>query len=176
MQRKSFWRKLIDWATKHNTPTNTQMIRKQHSLMDDIEKKVLAVWLEDQRICLQCRRPQFNSWIGKIHWKRDRLPTPVFLGFPCGSTGKESVCNSLQGDLGDLDLIGLGRSPGEGKGYPLQYSDLENSMDCIVHGVAKSWTLLSDFHFGRSNQPQHSLKTKPNPVEDPNCFQVYDDW
>ena len=42
---------------------------------------------------------------------------------------------------------GLGRSPGEGKGYPLQYSGLENSMDSIVHGVTKSWTELSDFHF-----------------------------
>ena len=53
---------------------------------------------------------------------RDRLPTPVFLGFPCGSAGKESVCN-----VGDLGLIpGLGRSPGEGKGCPLQYSGLEN--------------------------------------------------
>ena len=50
--------------------------------------------------------------------------------------------------MGDLGLIpGLGRSPGEGKGYPLQHSDLENSMDCIVHEVAKSWTRLSDFHF-----------------------------
>ena len=50
--------------------------------------------------------------------------------------------------MGDLDSIpGLGRSPGEGKGYPLQYSGLENSMDCIVHGVAKSWTQLSEFHF-----------------------------
>ena len=50
------------------------------------------------------------------------------------SVGKESICNA-----GDLGLIpGLGRSPGEGKGYPLQYSGLENSMDCIVHGVAKS--------------------------------------
>ena len=44
-------------------------------------------------------------------------------------------------------IPGLGRSPGEGKGYPLQYSGLENSMDCIVHGVAKSQTWLSDFHF-----------------------------
>ena len=43
-------------------------------------------------------------------------------------------------------IPGLGRSPGEGKGYPLQYSGLENSMDCIVHGVTKSWTRLSDFH------------------------------
>ena len=48
----------------------------------------------------------------------------------------------------DLGLIpGLGRSPGEGKGYPLQYSGLENSMDCVVHGVAKSLTQLSNFHF-----------------------------
>ena len=64
-------------------------------------------------------------------------------GFPCGSAGKESACNA-----GDLGLIPwLGRSPGEEKSYPLQYSSLENSMDCIIHGVAKSWTRLSDFHF-----------------------------
>ena len=50
--------------------------------------------------------------------------------------------------MGDLSLIpGLGRSLGEGKGYPLQYSGLENSMDCIVHGVTKSQIQLSDFHF-----------------------------
>ena len=70
------------------------------------------------------------------------LPTPVFLSFLCGSAGKESTCN-----VGDLGLIpGLGRSPAEGKGYPLQYYGLKNSMDSIVHGVAKSWTGLSDFH------------------------------
>ena len=64
-------------------------------------------------------------------------------GFPYGSAGKESACN-----VGDLGLIsGLGRSPGEGKGYPLQYSGLENSMDSIVHGIAKSQTRLSDIHF-----------------------------
>ena len=58
------------------------------------------------------------------------------MGFPSGSTGIESACNA-----GHLSLIpGLGRSPGEGKGYPLQYSGLENSTDCIVHGVAKSRT------------------------------------
>ena len=69
----------------------------------------------------------FNSWVRKIHWRRDRLPTPVFLGFPGGSAGKESAC-----DEGDLRSIpGLGRSPGEGKGYPLQDSGLENSMDYI---------------------------------------------
>ena len=73
----------------------------------------------------------------------ETLPTPVFLGFPCGSAGKESACNV--GDLGSIP--GLGGSPGERKGYPLQYSGLENSMDCIVHGVAKSRTQLSNFHF-----------------------------
>ena len=63
------------------------------------------------------------------------------MGFPGGSDGKASACN-----VGDLGLIpGMGRSPGEGKGYPIQYSGLENSMDFIVHGVAKSQTRLSDF-------------------------------
>ena len=71
--------------------------------------------------------------------EKDRLPNPVFLGFPCGSAGKESARNA-----GGL-IPGLGRSPGKGKGYPLQYSGLENSMDYIVHGVAKSQTQLNDF-------------------------------
>ena len=64
------------------------------------------------------------------------------MGFPYGSAGQESACNA--GDLGSIP--GLGRSPGEGKGYPLQYSGLENSMNCIVLGVTKSRTRLSDFH------------------------------
>ena len=66
-----------------------------------------------------------------------------YLGFPGGSAGKESTCNV--GDLGSIPR--LRRSPGEGKGYPLQYSVLQNSMDCTVLGVAKSQTWLSDFHF-----------------------------
>ena len=67
------------------------------------------------------------------------------LGFPCGSAGKESTCNV--GDLGSNP--GLGRSPGDGKVYPLQYSGLENSMDCIVHGFPKSQAWLSNFHSSR---------------------------
>ena len=68
--------------------------------------------------------------------KGDRLHRPVFLGFPGGSAGKESA-----GNMGDLGLIpGMGRSFGEGNGYPLQYSGLENSMDCIIQGVAKGQT------------------------------------
>ena len=62
------------------------------------------------------------------------------MGFPGGSASKESICN-VGGDPG------LGRSPEEGNCYPLQYSGLKNSLDCIVHGIEKSWTQLSDFHF-----------------------------
>ena len=66
-------------------------------------------------------------------------------GFPCGSAGKEST--HYAGALASIP--GLGRSHGEGKGYQLQYSGLVNSMDCIYidHGVEKSRTGLSDFHF-----------------------------
>jgi len=73
---------------------------------------------------------------GRFPRRRDRLPTPVFLGFPCGSAGKESTCSA--GDLGSVP--GLRKSSGEGKRCPFQYSGLENSMDSIVHGVAKSQT------------------------------------
>ena len=67
----------------------------------------------------------------------------LLLDFLCGSTGKESACG-----VGDPILIpGLGRSPGKGKGYPLQYSGLENSMNCIVHGVIQSGIRLDDFDF-----------------------------
>ena len=100
------------------------------------------------RIHLQCRRPQFISWVRMIHWGTDRLPTPVFVGFPGGSDGKESACNA-----GDVILI-----PGSG-GFlwrnlcmsyvcnPLQDSCLENPMDrgawrATVHGsqrVGHGW-------------------------------------
>ena len=71
------------------------------------------------------------------------INTAISVGFPHSSAGKESACNA-----GDSSLIpGLGRSAGERIGHPLQYSGLESSMDCTVHGVTKSWTLLSNFHF-----------------------------
>ena len=81
------------------------------------------------------QKTQFNSWVRKIHWRRDRLPTPVFLGFPGGSAGKECTCN-----VGNLGSQSLGRSPEEGKGYPLQYSGLENSMDYGPWGLKESDT------------------------------------
>ena len=72
-----------------------------------------------------------ETQVGKIPWRRDRLPTPVFLGFPGGSDGKESACYA-----GDLSLIpGLGKPPGGGPGHPLQYSCLESP-----HG----WRSLAD--------------------------------
>ena len=71
------------------------------------------------------------EWVANI-W--NNISTCASVGFPHGSTGKESACS-----VGDLGLISeLGRSPREGNDYPLQYSGLENFMDCVVHGVAKS--------------------------------------
>ena len=72
------------------------------------------------------------------------------LGFPGSSEVKASACNA--GDTGSIPIPGLGRSPGEGNGNPLQYSCLENPMDggawwATVHRVAKSWTQLSDFTY-----------------------------
>ena len=65
-----------------------------------------------------------DSWVRNIHWRRDRLPTPILLGFPDGSAGKEPSCNA--GDLGREDPLEKGR-----------VTHLENSMDSIVHGVAR---------------------------------------
>ena len=90
---------------------------------------ILLKWIEEIKFS--------NLWVNS--YSRFYLTTSYF---PCGSAGKESACNA-----GDLGLIpGWGRSPGEGKGYPLQCSGLENSVDCRVHGVKKSRTRLSNFH------------------------------
>ena len=86
------------------------------------------------------KKKRIQTWDSRDPYLNDPF---LWWGFLCGSVGKESPCSV--GDLGSLP--GLGRSPGEGKGYPLQYSGLENFMGCIVHGAAKSQTWLSDFHF-----------------------------
>ena len=94
------------------------------------------------RIHLQWRRPRLDSWVGNIYWRRHRLPTPVFLGFPVSSAGIASACS-----VEDLGLIpGLGRPPGEGNSYPLQNSDLENSMAVLSMGsqrVRHDWVTLT---------------------------------
>ena len=94
--------------------------------------------------------------VRKIHWRRDRLPTPVFFGFPGGSAGKESLCND--GDLGSTPV--LGRSPGEGIGYPLQYSwaslvaqlvkNLPETRETLVLALylsGQTWGTSLSFHF-----------------------------
>ena len=92
-------------------------------------------------IRLQLRRPWFGSWVGKIPWRRDRLSSSLFLGFPGGSDGKESACNA-----GDPGLVpGLGRSTGEGKGYPLQYSWASLVAQLI------EWSFKSKSDFGASS-------------------------
>jgi len=70
-----------------------------------------------------------------LHHLQEFAQTQIHWGFPGGSAGKESTCDA--GDLGSI--LGLGRSPGEGNSSPLQHSGLENSMDCIVHGVTESY-------------------------------------
>ena len=94
---------------------------------------------------MQCGRPRFDSWVGKIPCRRERLPIPAFLGFPCGSDSKKSACNA--GEQGSIP--GSGSSPREGDLLP-QYSCLETPMDrgdwwATVHGVAKSQTQLSKY-------------------------------
>ena len=94
-------------------------------------------------------RPSVLRFMGSQRVGHDWV-TDLIWHFPCGSAGKESTCN-----VEDMGLIpGLGRSPGGGKGYPLQYSGLESSMDYTVQGATKSWTQLSDFHF-------HTLERTP---------------
>ena len=123
------------------------------------------VWYQYLRIRLQCRRPWFDSWVRKIHCRRDRLHTPVFLGFLHGLAGKESACNVEHWG----SIPGLGRSPREGNDYPLQYSGLENSMDCIVHWVAKSrtwqWFSLLDLFGGFPGGPITSWEIDGETVE-----------
>ena len=75
-----------------------------------------------KKIFLLCGRSGLNPQIGKIPWRKVQQPTPVFMGFPGGSDGKESTCNV--GGMGSIP--GLGRSPGGGHGTPLQCSCLEN--------------------------------------------------
>ena len=78
-------------------------------------------------------------------WSPKWEGNPKKRGFPGSSYAKEFARNGNARDLGSIP--GLGRSTGEGNGYSLQYSGLKNSIDCIVHGVAKSRTQLGDFHF-----------------------------
>ena len=144
----------------------------------------------------QCRRCGFDSWVGKISWRREWQPTPVFLPeeshgqrslagyspwgckeldinsflffcFPSSSAGKESACNAV--DLGSI--LELGRSPGERKGYPLQYSGLENPMDYSPWGHKEldttEWLSLL-LHFPHANhEPLEGRVSVSSTIEAP---------
>ena len=104
-------------------PNRVFRIPKRRKKKKTIHKITTIAQLVKNPSAMQ-ERSWLHSWVRKISWRRDRLPIPVFLGFPGGSVGKESACNE-----GDLGLIpGLGRSPRVGNGNPLQYSCLENFM------------------------------------------------
>ena len=116
------------------------------SMINSLFRLNLLTWfipemdlLSSPRIGEQCHCLSF--YMLEVTIKEIWVPVDLQT-LPCGSAVKEFACN-----MGDLGLTsGLGRSPGEGKGYPLQYSGLENSMDYTVHGVTKSQTWLSNFH------------------------------
>ena len=116
-------------------------------ILKHLKRLVYSHWLQEQSGVAQLvknlpamLRPQFDSWIRKIHRRRDTSTSTgvdtthsSILGFPSWLSWQRTTCNA-----GDLGLIPkLGRSPGEAKGYPLQYFGLENSNDCVVHGVTK---------------------------------------
>ena len=92
--------------------------RERYSYLWPLSWTLIALQIKDST----CNAGDPGSWVRRISWRRDRLPTPVFLGFPGGSDGKESTCNV--GDLGSIP--GLGRPPGGGHGNPLLYFCLEN--------------------------------------------------
>ena len=111
-------------------------------------KLILRQW-HPTPVLLPGKSHGWRSLVGCSPWgckesdttERLHFTSCTCMCFPHSSVGEESACNA-----GDPGLIpGLGRSPGEGKGYPLQYSGLENFMECVVHGVTKSRTRLSDF-------------------------------
>ena len=103
------------------------------SLVAQLVKNLLAMW-----------RPGFDPWVGKIPWRRERLPTPVFLGFPCGSAGKESAC------IAKTWVWSLGWEDPLEKGKATHSSILPWRIPWTVqsvHGVTESRTQLRDFHF-----------------------------
>ena len=119
-----------DVNTSNSDELFTELLLCQALFLTRVSYKLIAQVVKNLP---QFRRPQFNSWVRKIRWKRDRLPTPVLLGFPCGSTGKESTWNA--GDLGSIP--GFGRFPEKGK-YSTPVFWPRDSTDCIDHGVAES--------------------------------------
>ena len=141
-----------DWRWEEKGTIEEEMVGWHHRLDGHEFEQTLGIG--DGQGSLVCCSPWGSQRVGhnweQLNWTEEETKilfffqfTCIFKGFPCGLADKESACNVR--DLGSIP--GLGRSPGEGKGYPPQYSGLENSMDCNVHRVAKSRTQLGNFHF-----------------------------
>ena len=129
------WYQQLNRLELRQTPGDNEGQKSLVCSVHVVAKCQISPATEQHKECIQ-----FNQ---VIYLRTNRIYFPFRQGFPSNSAGKETACNA-----GDLDLIsGLGRSPGEGKGYPLQYSHPENPMDCIVHGVTKGQTQLSKSTF-----------------------------
>ena len=125
-------------------PSNHLILSRHLLFLSSVFARIRVFWIRSHwlgAISLKATRGQIIVHDPSLYYCSITLSGLFFL--PGGSAGKESTCNAE-----DLGLIpGLGRFPREGSSYPPQCSGLENSIDCIVHGVAKSWMWLSDFHF-----------------------------
>ena len=142
--RARYWGYRCDGSKTDKILLGMTQSSQERSSSNNEEVWVLWVFLVAQLVknLPAMQETRFNSQVGKIPWRRDRLLTSVFLGFPGGSFGKESACNA-----GDLGLIpGLGRPPGRGHDNPLQYSCLEypcgqrNLVGCSPWGHKESDT------------------------------------
>ena len=156
------WTRLSDWTTtawtskcreylsaQGPTAVHTHRSRTRLCFPHPVSWHTYCIWIlqgnDEASACKTAQEFQKQDFLFCISslWEWQLAIWEGTRGFPCGSAGRESACNA--GDLGSIPV--LGRSPRERKGYPLQYSGLENSLDCTVHGVEKSRTLLSNFHF-----------------------------
>ena len=110
-----------------------QNFKRQEKFFNLLLHFGLPLRLSWYRIRLQCGRPGLDPWVGKIRWRRDRLPTPVFLGFPCGSAGTEPACSA--GDLGSIsgleDPLEEERLP-TAVFWPGEFHGLYSPWDCKV--------------------------------------------
>ena len=110
--------------------------------------------------------PWFDSWVGKIPWRRDRLSTPVFLGFPSGSASKESTFNA--GDLGGEEPLEKGKATHSSiLAWRIPWT-VQSMGSYTVHGVLKSWTQLSDFYLSQGRRTSafpSPLSLPPSPPQ-----------